>query len=88
MFYVWHAPLDWLTDFVTDRMQDGVKEPTDDRQDSVVTNQVGVHSTLSLACPTAPNTRVILTATPGRLRHLAASGSGPSTTNEVSLPSP
>lgn len=24
--YVWQAPLDWATDFVTDRMQDSVKD--------------------------------------------------------------
>lgn len=24
--YVWRAPLDWVTDFVTDRMQDSVKD--------------------------------------------------------------
>jgi hypothetical protein len=26
VIYVWQAPLDWATDFVTDRMQDSVKD--------------------------------------------------------------
>jgi hypothetical protein len=26
VIYVWQAPLDWVTDLVTDRMQDSVKD--------------------------------------------------------------
>jgi hypothetical protein len=26
VIYVWRAPLDWATDFVTDRMQDSVRD--------------------------------------------------------------